>query len=59
MNEITYQSSICTFTGIESEYAYEFLGIPYAKAERFEYSELIDSYEGVFDATKMGNSCVV
>ncbi len=57
MNEITYQSSIGTFTGLESEYAYEFSGIPYAKAERFEYSELIDSYEGVFDAGKMGNSC--
>ena len=57
MNEITCQSSIGTFTGLESEYAYEFLGIPYAKAGRFEYGELIDSYEGVFDATKMGNSC--
>ncbi len=57
MSDITLQSSIGTFTGNEQEYCYEFLGIPYAKAGRFEYSTLIDSYEGVFDARKMGNSC--
>lgn len=57
MNTITLQSSIGTFTGNEQEYSYEFLGIPYAKAGRFEYSTLIDSYEGVFDARKMGSAC--
>ena len=57
MNMITLQSSIGTFTGNEQEYSYEFLGIPYAKAGRFEYSTLIDSYEGVFDARKMGSAC--
>ncbi len=57
MNTITLQSSIGTFTGNDHGYAYEFLGIPYAKAGRFEYSTLIDSYEGVFDARKMGSAC--
>ena len=57
MSDITLQSSIDTFTGNEYECSCEFLGIPYAKAGRFEYSTLIDSYEGVFDARKMGNSC--
>ena len=57
MKEIMKSTSIGTFAGNEYENACEFLGIPYARAERFAYSELIHSYEGVFDARKMGNSC--
>ena len=56
MDKITLKTSIGTFQGNEHEDAYEFLGIPYAKAKRFEYSERIDSY-GSCDATKMGNAC--
>lgn len=56
MDKITLNTSIGSFTGNEYEDAYEFLGIPYARARRFAYSELIGSY-GDCDATRMGNSC--
>ena len=42
--------------GNEHEEAYEFLNVRFARAGRFEYSELINEYDNV-DATKMGNSC--
>ena len=32
-------------------------GIPYAKAERFAYPEMIRSWDGIFDATKPGAEC--
>ena len=57
MNRIIQKTSIGTFIGKEQKDTYEFLGIPYARAERFRYSERIGSYEETFDATSMGNSC--
>ena len=56
MNTVTLQTSIGSFTGNAHEDAYEFFGIPYAKAGRFEYCQRIDAYEDT-DVTKMGNSC--
>lgn len=56
MEKIIYKTSIGTFIGNKYDNAYEFLGIPYAKANRFEYCERIDEY-GEFDATEVGNSC--
>ena len=53
MKHITIQTKIGSFTGNERERCQEFLGIPYSKAERFEYATLIDSY-GECDATKKG-----
>ena len=35
----------------------EFLGVPYARAERFEYARRVDSWEGELDATRPGPSC--
>lgn len=35
----------------------EFLGIPYAKAERFRYAVPVDSFEGKLNATSYGNAC--
>lgn len=43
--------------GNEYEDAYAFLGIPYAKAKRFEYCEIINHYDDIFDTTRMGNVC--
>ncbi len=57
MNIITLNTSIGSFLGNENGDTFEFLGVPYAKARRFEYSERIDRYDGIFDATKMGNAC--
>ena len=57
MDKIIFNTSIGTFQGNEYRDALEFLAIPYAKAQRFGYSERIDSYEGTVDATDMGNAC--
>ena len=57
MNEITLNTSIGTFLGNDHGNVLEFLGVPYARAGRFEYCQLIDSYEGTVDARKMGNAC--
>ena len=57
MNEITLKTGIGSFLGNEHDTAYEFLGVPYAKAKRFEYCERTDSYEGIVDARTMGNAC--
>ena len=50
MEKITLKTTMCTFTGIRHENAYEFLAVPYGRAGRFEYCELINSYGEVFDA---------
>ena len=57
MEDIILKTSIGTFIGKQHEDTYEFLGIPYAKAGRFEYSTLINSYIDITDATKMGKAC--
>jgi len=44
-------------TGLETEYCNVFLGVPFATAERFEYSQLVTFWNGTFDATKRGNIC--
>ena len=44
--------------GNERENCLEFLGIRYAKAERFEYAYPMDSWDGVYDATSFGPCCV-
>ena len=35
----------------------QFRGIRYATAERFAYPVAVDSWEGIYDATKFGNAC--
>ena len=56
MNKTVYKTSIGDFIANEYDDTYEFLGIPYAKAKRFEYCERIDNYDN-FDATQMGDCC--
>lgn len=46
-----------TFVGKERKHCLQFLGIPYAKADRFAYAEEIESYEGEVDATSFGDAC--
>ena len=57
MEHVIYKTQIGNFKGNEYDVAFEFLGIPYATAGRFEYSELINFYGKDFDATRMGNAC--
>ena len=44
MSEVMLKTSMGTFLGNMQEGTREFLGIPYARAERFEYSERIGCY---------------
>lgn len=43
--------------GNERPGCFEFLGVPYAKAKRFEYAEPVNSWDGEFDATHFGFVC--
>lgn len=54
---ISLNTSLGTVKGNETEGCREFLGIPYAKAERFRYSIPVDHFEDVLDATAFGNAC--
>lgn len=51
-------SSLGKITGIEKENCNIFLGIPFAKANRFEYGELITNLGESFNATKFGDCCI-
>ena len=44
--------------GIEKENSNAYLGIPFAKACRFRYAELVDDLGEEFDATHFGAACV-
>lgn len=57
MKDIIKKTTIGTFIGNEHDESYEFLAIPYGKANRFEYCERINNYGDNFDARKMGNVC--
>lgn len=52
----TFKTEIGNFKYNEYDNHMEFLGIPYAKANRFEYPTLIKEYND-FDATKFGDGC--
>lgn len=43
--------------GNEREDCYEYLGVRFARAGRFEYPVPVDSWQGEYDATNFGNSC--
>ncbi len=43
--------------GNEKEGCYEFLGVRYATAARFEYAKLVEPWEGTYDATHFGDAC--
>ena len=43
--------------GNEREGCLEFLGVPYAKAERFAYAKRVEHWDGELDATAFGPAC--
>ena len=55
--DITLNTRNGSIKGNEREGCYEFLGIPYAKAKRFEYAEALNGWEDGFDATAYGPAC--
>ena len=46
-----------TLLGNERESCLEFLGVPFARAERFAYASPVERWEGVLDATRPGPGC--
>ena len=55
--DILLNTSCGTLRGRENARCRMFLGVPFAKAERFAYAEPIARWDGVFDATKPGSAC--
>lgn len=56
-NFITLDTSYGKIKGIHTSRCNKYLGVRYATSGRFEYSSLVDSVEGTYDATHMGNAC--
>ncbi len=54
---VTIDTACGTLTGNERDACYEFLGVPFAHAERFAYASPAGRWEGTLDATKPGPSC--
>ncbi len=57
LGSVTLESSCGTLKGNERENCFEFLGVPYARAGRFEYASPVESWSGVLDATRPGLAC--
>ena len=55
--EILLHTSCGTLRGTETERCTRFLGVPFAKAERFAYAKPVEHWDGVLDATKPGPAC--
>ncbi len=53
----TLQTPCGTLRGNERENCCEYLGVPYARAGRFEYARPFESWDGVLDATRPGLAC--
>ncbi|MCR4742179.1 MAG: carboxylesterase family protein [Treponema sp.] len=54
---ITLKTKCGNVKGIENQNGYQFLGLPYAKAGRFEYAKMTENWEGTFDASHNGPCC--
>ena len=50
--------TVCgTLRGLRRSGCRCFLGVPYARAERFAYAQSVEHWDGVLDATAPGNAC--
>lgn len=54
---VVRNTTLGTLVGIRTASGFAFLGVPYARAERFCYAEPVEHWDGVLDATKIGASC--
>ena len=57
LDQITIHTACGALRGNKRESCLEFLGVPYARAERFAYAVPVSSWEGVLDATVPGLAC--
>ncbi len=55
--EILLQTACGALRGVDTGRCAAFLGVPFAKAERFCYAERVDRWEGTLDATRFGPGC--
>ncbi len=55
--EILLTTKCGTLRGLESGRCRMFLGVPYARAERFAYAEPVERWKGTLDATRFGPGC--
>ena len=55
--EILLKTDCGTLRGAADARCVRFLGVPFAKAERFAYAKTVDEWNGVLDATKPGPAC--
>ncbi len=59
-NDNTYiekETDLGRIRGLERETDHAFLGIRYARAERFCYAAPVENWEGTYDATHFGDAC--
>ncbi len=57
MESIRKETSLGTVLGNETPDCFEYLGIPYARADRFAYAVPVDRWADELDATRHGNAC--
>ena len=55
--KIVLNTGCGTMQGVETARCIRFMGVPFARAERFAYAEPAERWVGVFDATKPGPAC--
>ena len=51
MKTVELQTKCGKIQGTDGENCFEFRGIKYANAKRWEYPQVIEKWQGVFDAT--------
>ena len=57
LGTVTLETPCGALTGNERESCLEFLGVPYARAERFAYAEPVERWDGELDATRFVDAC--
>ena len=57
LGPVTRGCACGTLRGNERESCFEFLGVPFAHAGRFEYAVPDEGWEGLLDATRQGLAC--
>ena len=57
LGSVTLETPCGTLQGNERENCFEFLGVPYAHAGRFEYAQMGENWAGVLDASRPGPAC--
>lgn len=57
MEEVLVKTPLGEIRGLNNGRCLEFRGVPFGKAGRFEYAQLVDSWAGVLNATAFGPGC--